>query len=461
MTKTPSFNMHIFKNSYIIGIQFVILSILLVGFINYSSIISYLYALIITVLLYVIIFKEYNSEVILLFGLYSLITIAIFLVQLISLPDYFGFSGGLGIGTDDSYFYSQITSDLPHGFPLREGYDLYINKYSKMLIYITPFKITHPFDVLFINSIPITLLPLFTRGTALLYFKDKEIAWYAFVFMAICPYTLSNSLILIRDGWIATLMIGSIYFLHRKQYLLLIISVFLLFYLRIASGALGLFLLVIFMLTIQNELSKNIINKIIRISFIAIIIISIIIFLSPIIIDYMKSKNIYGTIFRESIANRFFIENDSNSFYASILSQPAYIRIPLVSVFYVISPLFSPDSLVRNGVFIPRALLTSIIYPFLAIFYLKYFIQAIIYMFKNPIFKQRLLLLLYIFSIIIISQLSLQPRHKTMIMPLFYLLVSSGLVYKENIGKKFSNIIIIFLIFFQLLLFGLQNLKHL
>ena len=58
----------------------------------------------------------------------------------------------------------------------------------------------------------------------------------AFFLIAICPFTLSNSLILIRDGWSAMLFVGALYFFYELKFVRMVTLTALLFYLRVASG---------------------------------------------------------------------------------------------------------------------------------------------------------------------------------------------------------------------------------
>ena len=58
------------------------------------------------------------------FVFYSWAALILFLAQLWTYPEYCGFSGpGFGIGTDDSFFYSQVARGLPWDFTLRTHWE--------------------------------------------------------------------------------------------------------------------------------------------------------------------------------------------------------------------------------------------------------------------------------------------------------------------------------------------------
>jgi len=434
----------------------ILISSLLVSIINISSLLPFVYFLVVSIFLYAIIFKKVHAEVILLYGLYSLITIILYLVQYATLPEYYGFSGGLGIGTDDCRHFvasaNQLTKFYPENCYAHLQYG--IPNYSNFLNLFTPFKITHVFDVVFVNVIASVFLPIFTREVYREFLNNTGY-FYAFIFAAICPFIVSNSLVLVRDGLTATLLIGSVYFILKNKYVFLIISLVLLFYIRIASGAMAMLIITFFGLYVYHKhKSDKYTSPVLLIVILIVSSISVLIAL-PFVYDYMVSKHLVDSLFREEFLLGYFIEGGSgreSSALVKMMTLPAFLRIPLSTVFFLVLPLFSPSDIIREGIFIPRSFLMSFIFPLLFLFYIKVFINSLIYSVRNLEKKVILLFIIYLLSILILSQMSLQPRHKTMVMPLFYIIAASGMVYKDKLGQQISTVLLVLFIVGQLFL---------
>jgi hypothetical protein len=434
----------------------ILISSLLVSIINISSLLPFVYFLVVSIFLYAIIFKKVHTEVILLYGLYSLLTIILYLIQYATLPEFIGFSGGVGIGTDDCRYFIDVvnvTYYLPEHCYAHSVYGM--PNYSTFISGIALFKIIHPFDILFVNVVAAVFTPLFVRGFSKSFFQDKRIAIYAFAFTLICPFILSNSLILIRDGWTATLFIGSLYLLLKKKYIILTVFIILLFYIRIASGALAL----VFLFVLGFYLYKNInTDKFTKPLLILLVIGTVLItgaIAAPFIVEYMVNKNIGGSLLREEFLISYYVEGGSgrdNPALIKLMSMPAIIRIPASTLFFILLPLFSPGDIIREGLFIPRSFLFGFIYPLLFLFYFKFSIQSLIFSITNKHYKIIFIISIFIIAMIILSQWSLQPRHKTMVMPLFYIIAAYGLVYKDKLGQQISTVLLVLFIIGQLFL---------
>jgi len=445
------------KISFHGAIPIIIIPSLLISLINVTSLFSFVYYLILSIALYVVVFKKIEYEVIFLFGLYSLLTVILFGFQYLSLPQFIGFSGGVGIGTDDCRYFvdvASITFSLPEHCYAHSVYGM--PNYSNFIKALNIFEIHHPLDILFINVFSAVFLTLFTREFAREYFKNTEIAFYAFIFVLICPFIMSNSLILIRDGWTATLFIGSLYFLIKGRYTLLIIFLILLFYIRIASGAMSLMIILIIGYSIFRDIKINQHTKpLLTIFVIGIVLLTVGVSI-PFVVEYMVNKNIGGSLLREEFLISYYIEGGSgrdNPALIKLMSMPAIIRIPASTLFFILLPLFSPGDIIREGIFIPRSFLASFLYPLMFLIYFKFMVQGFISgFFRKKNIKIILLFSIFILCMVILSQWSLQPRHKTMMMPLFYIIVASGVVYKDKLGKQVSNVLLTLFIMGQLML---------
>jgi hypothetical protein len=425
----------------------------LVTLINVTSLIPFFYFLLLAIVVYGIAFRRFSAEVIMLYGVYSLLSIGIFLIQHWTLPEFYGFSGGVGIGTDDCRFYQQAAANPPnfpsHCYQIAPGHS-----YSVFIRALSPLGIYHPLDVIWVNVVGSMLTPLFVREAAKGIFNNTEIAFASFLFASICPFLLSNSIILIRDGWTATLLIGGIYFLLEKRYVILLVTVVLLFYLRVASGAMALGALVFVAWLMYREARVHKFLRPLLLGTVVGVIALVALYAVPIIWEYVLAKGLAGGFFREEFAREYVMGTGSgraNPAMGTLLSQPWYIRIPLSTAFFSILPTFELSSVVREGVFIPRSLMASVAYPLLFIFYINYLARGLHYALSQKDINLIAVAILFFGFTLAVSQLSLQARHKTMIMPLMYLLVGYGYVNHTRNGKNIGIFVSIVLVIATLL----------
>ena len=359
------------------------------------------------------------------------------------MPNWNGFSGMYnGIGTDDSRYYAAIADNFA-SIPVHARVYSYMNdNFGNLLKILYPFQINHPLSIIIPNIIGISFIPYFTYKTSLKITGDFNISKISFLLVSICPLILSNGLILMRDGWCAFLTIAGIYFIIEKKIIHYLIILALLSYIRLGSGLL---LAIVPLFFLREIFSVNSIKK-------AFIFYTIIIFIFlffviglPFIAQYLNMKGVSG-LSRQEFVENFMWKSDNQSVIYSIYTMPFYLRIPIGFIFFLFLP-FLKLQFFTEGIFNLRTIMFTTLMPILSLLYFKYFLSAIIFSKRN---KEKLIkrfLYLFLFLIFIISQLSLQPRHKTEVMPLFYILVAYGIF---NNSKLSRHIGITFVIFFGL-----------
>ncbi|MHA1337832.1 MAG: hypothetical protein ACTSPW_19170, partial [Promethearchaeota archaeon] len=367
------------------------------------------------------------------FSIYIIITVIIYWIQYLTFPEYHGFSGDLGFGTDDRYFYEEAVFGATY-----RGFRLNLHPYSLFLrgfVYlISIFKELHPIDLLFVNKElhPIDLLfvnvlgasfiPLFTKEVSYKISKNEKVSTISFFFTLFCPIIIVNSLILVKDGWTAALFIGSFYFLIERRYLFLILSIIFLLFLQISSGVLLIISLLIFIFFISND-KTIIINRSTK-YFVSLFLLIITILALPYIFRFLEYYHLLENfLFREEYLNFLTLGANENSMAVKIYTQPFLIRLVLGFFFYFGSPFLSYNSLFYEGKIVARSLILFS-FPFLFIFYFKYFIHSAYFSFLSKQKSVLVLFIIFILNILLLSQLSIQFRHKTMVMPLFYILVA-------------------------------------
>ncbi len=438
---------------------FLSLLVIFLSFISPGTLVNFAFFLLISIILGRTIFKSSILRISSLFITYSFLAVLIYLLQYMTLPEYQGLSGPQGIGTDDyQFFYEAI-----HGVGVYVGSSLVLtglppHTFSTILsnvIKIIPTSNIHLLDLILFNVMAVTFIPELTSKTAYLLTNDISIRNLSFKLSLFCPFYLTNGLILIRDGWTAMLLIASIYFFLKKKYILLALATTLCFYIRIASGV-QLVIALAFLASYQFYINRTDPIKKVIVALYSIAGFSLIVlYYFPLLYSYAVAKGITeNIIFREAFVEGFIAKSEELTGRAAtiytVYHQPFYIRIPFGILFFLCLPFLSVDSLMREGIFIPRNFIMQL-FPILFLFYFKWLIQAILYSWKKLDSRIILIAMIFVFLLLLISQISIQPRHKTMLMPIFYILVSYGFYRKTHFGSSLGLISSILLAFIEIL----------
>lgn len=372
------------------------------------------------------------------------VTLVIYTSNLIAWPDFLGLTPNIrGVGTDDAKFYAGVTDNI-HNLPESAAYYSYwriTNVFSNFLKVLYPFPIYHPLTILIPNILGLSFIPYFTYKVALKASSEEKVAKLAFILVLFCPMLIINGAILMRDGWTAFFTIVSIYYAQEKKIIPFLIAIVLLSYLRISTGIL---VFVCSLLIWNKALFENRKNRFRFIGLLLIVIVSLSFFL-PLISDYIQTENIsFG---RDSFVESF-IGEDSTAYKLYML--PLYLRIPASFIFFFSYPYLSLESITSNA-FDIRGFLTGIIMPLLFIVYFRYMISGIVYSFiqKNAKDIKTLVIILFVF-IAAISMISLQLRHRTAIMPLYYILIAYGFYNNKLITRQIGGIYMVCYIMIQI-----------
>lgn len=387
------------------------------------------------------------------YSVYVCVAILIFQAQYLTIPSYYGFSGPEGgIGTDDTYYYTLAAPNLPAEFPTRPNYHLMyhpfgntLSVFANLIYYIT--DQLHPLDLIILNAAILALLPIATYKTAYAITQDRRIASTAGVLTLVCPFIISNGLILVRDGWTAVLSMVALFNLVKKRYVPLAFVTVLLAYIRLSSALL---LVTIMLIMVIHEMyqARGSLRELVRYSLLFFVIVIIVANYYESILLYLSSAGVdISSMFRAEFVESFLAlehmagAGETSTFYEISKLNP-FLRVPLAFLFFLGLPYIVLIETVRQGVIIPRQVL-SIGFGVLFFFYFKYFVQAIFALRKSKAMGVGIILTLFIISTLILSQLSMQPRHKTQIMPLFYIVVAFGYHYPTRLGQELGVIAVV------------------
>lgn len=415
------------------GLVLLAIEFAIVSAVYFPAGLAFLYFFGMTVALYKVFAGRSWSEPILLFAFYSGLIIVAYYINYITFPDFYGFTPAEIAGTDDSYFYSLVASSLPSDFPTRENYYLYTHPYELLMEWVTPFTIEHPFEILFFNAVGAVFIPVFSRSLAQVVTKDERVARLTFWLVALCPFLMNYSLVLVRDGWTAALFAGSLAFFLQGKFVQSAVLGAVLFFLRIASGLQLVLVAGIMSLLFLRRLESRK-KQLLYLGGAAALGIIALTVAFPILIAKAKAVadgQLIALLYRET----FLEVLPSDSFLRTINQQPAPIRLPTAFLFFLAFPFFAPETVVVQGEFVWRGFLICV-YSVVFVFYFKFLVQGIVRGIRGKSDVARLLVFATILVVTLLSQASMQLRHKAMIMPLVYLLTSYGYYNSSKIGRQ-------------------------
>lgn len=406
--------------------------------------------------------EEFHGEIIFLF--YCAGALVLYLAQLGTYPAYQGFSGGLGIGTDDSHFYSQVARGLPWDFPVRRGYDLVTHPFSHFLSFLTRpfswiFPRSHPLEFLYLNALAISLLPPLTAGLARHLFRDERVTRGAYLMTLFCPFILANGLILMRDGWMAMLFTGGLYFTLKRRWLPLAVFVGVALFLRMQTGLMllgnAIVLSVMFRHVDESTGAWNAPGGMFRtvmgtLPFALVGIVAVLL-----MFGVGWSEKVFRGDFLEGLLRvRAAADSGTSTFY--MISQlPWFFRIPLAVLFYLGSPFFSYQSLFVRDLWIPRAFMFNT-YALAFPVYAGFFTLGVLKAFTRKHVVALFLLAILLLDLASISQASMQLRHKIPLMPIFYLLVAFGFTNRVKQHADFARLVALGVVALNVLVLILQ-----
>jgi len=380
------------------------------------------------------------------FSILTLLAVAIYWAQKITLPEYMGFSGGLGVGTDDSYFYSLAVSNLPADFPVRSYFLLVDHPYAKLLRLVSKTEEylaieVHPLDLLVVNVAFLALLAPCVREIIFGVTGDERAADACYWMTLFCPFIAANGLVLIRDGIVTSAFALAIFALLRRQWLLLIMAVGFATWLRIQHGILIAFVVgVIWLVSGPRERIMGLVGKrLLALGAIALLSVVVVAGLWTQLNFAEIAAKLAGVDFaRQAFLDTFFAQamslDSGTSTYATITQLPWYGRLPLSFLFFFGLPYFQPASVHVDGVLVPRYVLHSV-FGVLFCIYIGYFVRGTLRAIRERHRFMISVVAIYLVSIALVAQFSMQPRHKIPLMVLFYIVVAFGAL-KTNVHEK-------------------------
>lgn len=363
-----------------------------------------------------------------------------YVVQTYVYPETYGTSSPLGSWTDDSYFFSLVADSVPTGMQVREYYYLYSHEFSNVLKAVSLLPIHHPMDVIFFQSGTAALLSTFVRRFMLVNGNDLKSANAAYVLTIICPFLLMNGgALLLRDTFAAALFIYSLSCVSERKWLLAVLAI--MTQLAIRPGTAIILLPAYFIIYLPNLRgldAKKLAAFVFGLPVLVIIGVGLGANLidSSIFLQYLDRISLDG---REVIAD-LTADANANQIFLAIQNMPFVLKFSLNGIYMFLYPFFNPASAFVGQFFDTRAILLNLVVPIETLWLNAWFFAGAITKFK-AIPQQRNVVVAIIVSLLILGTYSLQTRHKTIIYPIYYVIVAIGFARSTKAERRFGYIV--------------------
>ncbi|MFT5232987.1 MAG: hypothetical protein ACI9UK_000547 [Candidatus Krumholzibacteriia bacterium] len=411
--------------------------------------------------------KANVGRVLLVYACYSLLAIIIYKTQLWTNPAFYGFSGdGLlnSVGTDDSFFYSLVAYDLPHDFPRRFAIGVQSHRYADLLSILVAahrrvFPSLHPLDLIFFNTSVLAFFPFFVRQIyCALFVADRGDRW-AFVMSAVAPFLLANGVILMRDGLVATVFAGGIMAVQQRRWWWLGLFAVATAWLRPQNGVMLLTIVVALGLSDryldewrQRWRRRDALMRL-TIQCFGVLLASLVIVQGVFHVAWWEML-FRGDFLRNYVGQGAAQDSGTSTFYT--LSQlPLLARLPMTLIFYLGSPFFSIGAFRDQGLWVPRVFLTSI-FPLLFPIYAAWFYRGVLRVVRSRHIGALIFLLLFLLNLSLITQASMQLRHKIPLQSMFYVMVAAGITTPYNQDRSIGWLVAIAVVLLNLVFNLLQ-----
>lgn len=428
------------------GALFIILTFCLIIFYNPLSLIGYVYYLLLGLLFVCFWNYKFLDEYIKYFAVNAFMATLFIAIQSHVYSDSYGTTSILGSSTDDNYFFSLLADKMPiNMFIERNFYFEYTSAYTDLIKFLTFHKIEFPIDVIFFNSIVASFLIIFTGKVVSEFSCDPKSAIMAKTMTMLCPYYLMNGgAIIVRDTLVATLFVISLYSVVKKNYIPVFILTLFQFYIRPGTGVIVTLLLSIYLVFLNINSLKRLINF--SIFFALFTIVLYFIAYSQIESFAIKhSVNLFGREIYEDLNSDF----GENRILLFILEKPFVFRVFFSFLYLFLYPFFDIAFVKNYKFFDLRTILVSIIYPIYAI-WLNYRVFALI-IYRKTFRRSVNFLSVYIMGLVLIGLYSIQTRHKTIVLPLLYISISMYPNLSGLSNLKRQNLIFLSVFWFLLI----------
>lgn len=362
-------------------------------------------------------------------------------VQATTYPDTYGTTSPDSYSwTDDSYFFTLAADRFPPDLLSRPCYWEYSHVFASLVRWATPLPIEHPLDVLFFQSGTAAMLATFTGRFMRQLSNDRQLGRTAYLFTLLCPFLMMNGgIIFLRDTLAAALLIFSLSSLHDRRYLVAASAVGLQIALRPGTGIL---LLPVYAIVYFQEIRSFVGRHPVPAAGTAVVLALGAAIGAPYALEWLAATyhvDSIGFLGREVIAD-LTADPNANALFLTIQDQPFFVRLFLNGAYIFLYPFFTLRTVLEADQFDIRNVLLSVVVPIYTIWLNAWFVAGATSG-KAYVDRQRAVVVALVVALMLIGVYSLQTRHKTLIYPLYYLIVTIGFARATPMARRFGYVV--------------------
>ena len=409
-------------------------------FINSNGCISYLWTLLLFLITNFLLDKNYRTRNFYAFHFFLFLAIIMYFGNLHHDPTQLGLTGGVGITDDTAYF--AAASDTHYSNITISGHATRDSFWIQLIRFLYPFKIIDPINIIILNVfMGLSFLPYLTAKISEELFHDKKIASYAFLLITFCPFCWQGGLIIMRDVPTLILILTAFYNFLKKRYLLVAGAVTLLILIKMGFIV---FLIIPVACYIISRTGKGLtLSKVLLTLLIVIGTVAFYLFIIPNLSAITGGKMTDDDIFRSNFLG-FLQRSNEESLLVKIYGYPIIVRIPLLILAFLTIPMLKFSFGYTAGIgFIPRYVLMVGIYPIYIMIFSRYIFNTVAFKYKER--NVKMMMTIVVLIALALGMVSLQVRHKVVLMPFLYMLAAYGMVKcpKIAMGRLYQIIFII------------------
>lgn len=408
-------------------------------FLNYNGVISYLWTLFLFLIINLFADKHWRLQNFVVFHLFVFAALIVYTINILQFPMQQGLTGGEGSRTDDGAYYANAADII-----FRGEYGHAVNSetpYVILMRFLYPFKIIDPINLIILNILlGLAFLPYLTAKISEHIFHDQHICQSSFWLIAFCPFCWSCGLIIMRDVPSLIFILWAFLLFVKKKYVWMIFPLGLLLWIKFGFIV---FLFVpiacyIYFQTGRHLTMKKVWFVLIALFLLIILFVVVLPNLSLITDGRLEDGNLFRDTFLDFLANA-----NEQSLLIQIYQMPIAIRIPLLIAAFITMPMFA----IPTGVIESRGIL-MLIYTVYIMFLCGYAFR-LLFTRQNLVSNAKMLLWIILFQALSLGMISLQIRHKVILMPFIYMVISYGMNRLPNtslaqlaqLGYIFANFV--------------------
>lgn len=365
----------------------------------------------------------------------SLAIAVFFVIQTRIYPESYGTTSPLGSWTDDSFFFALSADSAPSSLELRASYHLYSQPFSTMVQWLTLPRTSHPMDVIFFQSGTAALLASFTKRFMWQMSSDAKLSKTAYLLAITCPFLMMNGgVIFIRDTFVAALFIYALSNLFDRRFILAGVAIVLEMVIRPGTGFILLPAIALIYLAGGRLFSARNVAVAALCLPLAVLVLARVSVFADLLPQYSASIDQVSVTGRD-VFNDLRSDAGANAIFLALQDQPFLIRFILNGGYMFAYPFLDPIGSFETPYFDLRTVMMGVVIPVYAFWLNAWFVAGALTQVR-AMNRQSLILWATILTLLIVGTYSLQTRHKTIIYPLYFLIIAVGMIRAKPTDRK-------------------------